>query len=581
MSDEDARRGGQRPQGDADRGPRRHRRNRHRHGPPHDPLAPVTRPRRLNLDLPVTEPFTPDEQREMCEHLEFLRQFKPHLGLSLNATEDLLINGAQLPTDRGVCKHLLSKLDRRAVERALGREAVKSDAALRARLLAGVVRITPEVSTLLAYLEALTWVGDKHDAAAAFGATIDRIDFASVSATQMAALLDVIEKTFAGHERVQALFGLLASKSFAQALGRSIDGLPPAVRETFAPLSAAYRAVVLGTVPRDAADRALAERGVATWLEAPDRILRGYPVETRRRLVRYALGGANLAPIAKPTRILVDSLPRNEPASAEMGIALFDRLVAAKQDDMARGLLNMLAQSHPKLPSVTRRQAVLSWPKLGRLALAPDNSPQGRLRRAFFFDLPGFVLARTAGRDHAIRLGAEADLQTALLVPGVAACLGYDTAADGTAYVVLAAGGRPLGPGFVRKSSLGDALAFALSGVRILYALASAGVTMPDASIERFVSDRVPASLRLVDMDGATRAPEHECRSQIGELASAFCSQVLAAEGRGGLRGDVPSDVAVALKDRAPLAQLAKLLALHEARSWDRNAAEPADAGER
>lgn len=579
MVDDDARRGGQRPEGNADRGPRR--RKRHRHGHRTDPLAPVTRPRRLNLDLPVTEPFTPDEQREMCEHLEFLRQFKPHLGLSLNATEDLLINGAQLPTDRGVCKHLLSKLDRRAVERALGREAVKNDAALRSRLLAGVVRIMPDVNTLLAYLEALTWVADKHEAAAAFGATIDRIDFTAVSATQMAALLDVIEKTFAGHERVQALFGLLASKSFAQALGRSIDGLPPAVRNTFAPLSAAYRAVVLGTAPRDAAERTLAERGVATWLEAPDRILRGYPVETRRRLVRYALGGANLAAIAKPVRILVDSLPRNEPASADVGIALFDRLVAAKQDDLARGLLNMLAQSHPKLPSVTRRQTVLSWPRLGRLALAPDSNPAGRLRRAFFLDLPGFVLARTAGRDQAIRLGTEADVQAALLVPGIAACLGYDTAADGTAYVVLAAGGRPLGPAFVRRLSLGDALAFALAGVRILYALASAGVKLPDASIERFTSDRVPASLRLVDLDGAARAPEPECRSLVGDLASAFCSHILATEGRGGLRPDVPSDLAAALKDRAAPAQLAKLLALHEARSWDRDAApEAADGGE-
>jgi hypothetical protein len=297
-------------------------------------------------------------------------------------------------------------------------------------------------------------------------------------------------------------------------------------------------------------------------------------------LVRYALGSASLAAIAKPTRILVDSLPRNEPASAEMGIALFDRLIAAKQDDMARGLLNMLAQSHPKIASVTRRQAVLSWPKIGRLGLAPDNNPQGRLRRAFFFDLPGFVWARTAGRDQAIRLGTEADLQTDLLVPGVAACLGYDTAADGTAYVVLASGGRPLGASFVRRFGLADALGFALAGLRILNALTGARVLLPDTSIERFVSDRVASSLQLVDMDGATRASEDACRAKLPDLAAAFCRQILAAEDKNRLRSDIPAEIAAALRDTAPPAELGKLLAMHGARSWDRDAADSTDGGQ-
>jgi hypothetical protein len=579
MGDDDARRTGQPAGGDTDRGPkrrRRHRRGRHQQ----DTLAPVTRPRRLNLDLPVTEPFAPQEQREMCEHLEFLRQFKPHLGLSLNATEDLLVNGAQLPTDRGVCKHLLSKLDRRAVEKALGREAIKNDAGVRARLLAGVVRIMPDVGSLLAYLEALTWVTDKHDAAAAFGATIDRIDFAAVSATQMAALLDVTSKTFAGHERVQALFGLLASQSFAQALGRTLDTLPAATRETFAPLSAAYRAVVLGASPRNSEDRALAERGVSTWLEAPDRILRGYPVETRQRLLRHALGDRNISAIAKPARILVDSLPRNDPTSAELGIALFDKLIAAKQDELARGLLNILLQSQPKLASVTRRHAVLSWPRQGRLALTPDAQASGRLRRAFFFDLPGFVWARIAGRDQAARLAAEADLQAGMLTPGLAACFGHGTAPDGSVHVVLAAGGRPLGASFVRRLSLSDALGFALSGLRILHAIALGGVLVPDASIDRFVSERAPTSLRLVDLDGATRATEDACRARVGELVQAFCRQILAAEDRNRLRPDVPTEIATALRGQAPPEQLAKLLAMHAARSWDREPSDQAVATE-
>jgi len=568
MGDNDARRSDRPAEGDAERGPR-HRR-RHRRGHRRDPLAPVTRPRRLNLDLPVTEPLAPEEQREMCEHLSFMRQFKPHLGLALNATEDLLVNGAQPPADRGVCKHLLSKLDRRAVERALGREAVRTDPGLRARLLAGVVRITPEVGTLLAYLEALTWVTDKRDAAAAFGATIDRIDFTAVSATQMAALLDVINKTFDAHERVQALFGLLASESFSQALGRTLEALPAAVRDTFAPLSAAYRAVVMGTAVRNSEEQQLAERGVSAWLEAPERILKGYPVEMRQRLVRYALGSANLSAIAKPARILVDSLPRGDPDAVNLGVALFDRLLASKQDDLARGLLNSMLQAHPKLGSIMRRQEALSWQRLGRLALAPDPRTSGRLRRAFSLDLPGFVWARISGREHADRLAAEADLQTDLLTPGVAECLGQGYGAEGTAYVVIAWGGLPLDQGFVRRLGLGEALAFALQGVRILNALASAGVQIPDSSMERFLSDRTAPSLRLADLDGAVRAPVDACRARLGELVQSFSRQILS-------RPDVPTEVAAAVRGQTPPARLARLLAAHAARSWDRDAG---DSGE-
>ena len=588
---EDARRANRQPeplpepqaqaQGDGNNGRKRRRRSRRRRGGRGDPLAPVTRPRRLNFDLPVTEPLAPDEQREMTEHLSFLRQFKPYLGLSLNAAEDLLVEGSHPPTDRGVCKHLLSKLDRRCVERALGREAVRTDAALRARLLAGIVPITPEVGTLLAYLEALTWVADKRDAAAAFGATIDRIDFGTVSATQMAALLDVINKTFEGHERIQALFGLLSSDSFAGALGRTLDALPAGLRAVFAPLSAAHRAVLGRMLPRNLDERTLVEQGVRTWLGAPDRVLKGYPAETRRRLIEYALGEVDISAIAKPARILVDSLPREDPACAELGIALADRLLASRQDEQARGLLNVILQGHPTLGAAKRRQEVLSWPRLGRLALAPSPRGAGRLRRAFWLDLPGFVWARMAPAADAARLGAEAHLQASLVTAGVAACLGHGTAADGTPYVLLAPGGRLLEPAMVRGWSLRDALTFAREGVLILHGLAFAGVDLPDASIERFVSDRVPVSLRLLDLDGALRKPPDACLARSGALVTALCRQLLPARDHGGLRRDLPAELGALLRDQACALDLARALATHAARAWDRAAGDLAELDDR
>jgi hypothetical protein len=528
----------------------------------------------------VTEPLSPEEQREMSEHLAFFRQFKPYLGLSLNATEDLLVNGVRPPTDRGVCKHLLSKLDRRAIERALGREAVKTSPGLRARLLAGAVRISPDVGNLLAYLEALTWVADKHEAAAAFGATIDRIDFGTVSASQMAGTLDVIEKTFEGQERIQALFGLLENETFRRALDRTLSSLPEPLRAEFAPLSAAHRAVMRGELPRDASERFLAEQGVATWLGAPDRVLRSYPGPVRRRLLQYALGDVDLSRIAKPIRILVDALPREDPASANLALALFDRFMAARQDDLARGLLNALLQAQPNLRRAKQRQEILGWPRKGRLAIPPGGPKPERLRRVFSFDLPGFVWARFGTLQDGVRLEGEAELQASLLVPGVASCLGYGTGPDATPYVVIAPGSpgaRQLHMGAIRALPLREALSMAAEGIKILVGLAFAGVDMPDASALRFANERAPSSLRLLDMDGARQRPQEACRAHAAELAVAFCRELLGAEGRGSLRRDTPRAIADLLVRGAPPAELVRTLAVCVAREWDGNAevAEP------
>jgi hypothetical protein len=474
-----------------------------------------------------------------------------------------------------MCKHLLSKIDRRAVERALGREALRTDAGLRARLLAGVVRIQPDVSALLSYLEALTHVADKRDAAAAFGATIERLHFDSLSTTQMAGLLDVILKTFQDHERIQVLFSLLDSESFRQALARSLDGIPAALRDVFAPLSAAYRAVLLGAAPEDAAEHDLVAQGIATWLAAPEPILRGYSLEIRRRLAAYALGETDIAAIARPARVLVDSLPREDESSAKIGLVLFDRLVQKKQDEQARALVNAVVQAHPELGAARRRKEMLGWPRVGRLALTPD--PRGlRVRRGFWLDLPGFVWARLAAPGDAARLEAEADLQSSLALPGVAACLGQGAGGDATPYVVLAPGGRPLEAGLVKSLSLPDALGFAVEGVRILSAVAFSGVDLLDASLDRFVSERAPTSLRLLDMSGATIKPRDVCASRLAELVTSFCRELLGGS-QNGPRPDLPNEVVTALRAGPPVAKLVNVLATWAARCWDKGREQPAE----
>ena len=70
---------------------------------------------------PADDRLTPAEVAEMKQHLAFLRAYKDILRLKLNAAEDLLVNGQREPTDRGVCRHLLAKVDRGAIEGALTR----------------------------------------------------------------------------------------------------------------------------------------------------------------------------------------------------------------------------------------------------------------------------------------------------------------------------------------------------------------------------------------------------------------------------------------------------------------------------
>jgi len=73
------------------------------------------------LAEPRSEALDAAEVAEMKQHLAFLRRYKDILRLKLNAAEDLLVNGQREPTDRGVCRHLLGKVERSVVEAAVAR----------------------------------------------------------------------------------------------------------------------------------------------------------------------------------------------------------------------------------------------------------------------------------------------------------------------------------------------------------------------------------------------------------------------------------------------------------------------------
>src|SRR2546425_10115679 len=255
---------------------RRHRRRRGKERdtrePRRAPLVPQVSP--LAQPGPAEAPLGREEIAEMKEHIAFLRRYREALRLKLNAAEDLLVNQQREPSDRGVCRHLLGKVDRAVVERAIERDPLRGDAAARARMLAGAVRLTADVGVLLAYLEALAHVRSHAEAAQAFAEVVRRIDFESVSATRLARLVQVLIDTFLDHERVQVLFSLFAGPAFRRAFEAALPAFPPAVAEVCAPLRAVHRRLLEDGGGAEAPG--LLAKGMEQGLLAPDPVLRSY-----------------------------------------------------------------------------------------------------------------------------------------------------------------------------------------------------------------------------------------------------------------------------------------------------------------
>jgi hypothetical protein len=450
----------------------------------------------------------------MRAHLAFLRTFKDVLRLKLNAAEDLLVNGRREPTDRGVCRHLLAKVDRTLIEQALAREPLRSDPEGRTRMLAGAVRLTADVGVLLAYLESLTHVRTRAEAAQAFGEVVARIDFESLSPARLARLLQVLLAAFAGHERVQVLLGLLARPAVRRAFAAAAAAFAPEAAAALAPLHAVH-AHLLG----HAVDPAELARGLEQVLAAPDPVLRGYDEPLREGLLRAALGPDVPPPLAdRAARVLLPSLRSAGRTHTRLALRRAAQLLRQHADDRARALLEDLARAAPGTSGAPRWLRALSGRRMGRIALAGSPAPDARLMEGFWLDGQRAVWVRTAAASEMGRLDTEARLQRELALPGVAVVLEHGVA-HGLPYVAVQAPGRPLAPD-PSGTDAGAALALVSAAARVLRALALAGVLVPDAAPARFLGAPGPL-LTLADLDGARHAPP-------GEVATAHASHALA-----------------------------------------------------
>ncbi len=480
---------------------RRRARDRDRRGPepPAAPVVPTVS--HLAEATVVQEPLRADEVEEMKEHLAFIREYKEVLRLRLNAAEDLLVNGRREPSDRGVCRHLLGKIDRSVIEAAIGREPLKSTVAARSRMLAGAIRLTADVGVLLAYLETLAPQRSHAEAAEAFAEVVRRIDFESLSATRLARLLQVLTETFAGQERVQVLFSLLDGDAFRRAFDAAESSLPSEVAAVFAPLRAVHRRFRGEPLPPSLADDAGLAVGLEQVMAAPDPVLRGYAEPLRVRMLELALDPGIPAVLAdRAAGVLLTSLARTGKTFTRLALRRAAQLLARHVDDRARATLEEVTRIAPGYHVAERWLGALGARRMGRVALLAAPPERGRLMAGFWLDAQRAVWLRTAAATDAARLASEAELQEALALPGVAPVVEHGIA-SGIPYVATLAAGQPWRLAGLDRST---ALALAAQAARILRALSLADVALPDAEPERFCvgTERTP-TLVLVDLDGA------------------------------------------------------------------------------
>ncbi len=472
----------------------------------------------------------------MKRHLRFLKVHRRALGVRLNAEEDLLVNGAREPEHRGVAIALLSKVDHATVTKALERI---DDPVLRTEILSGVVRFSDDLGILLLYLESIADSTSRRKAAGAFSLAVARMDLSAASEARVTRLLAVLADVFSGHERAQALFGLLHAPGFSVVFDAVRDQLPPDLKQVIVPLASVHEEIVLGEETRHGA--AALKKGCSLLLSAPAEVLATYPKDVRIRLLESAvvLVGDNRA-ADRAASALLESLPPKSDEFVRLSLLRAGELMRLGSDERAKWLLRRLEGAHAKCSQAALWRDALDGRLVGRFALGWPNSTGRRLELADGADKRGFVPAfsldaqvpvwlRTAPAKHREAFIHEEKMHRELVLPGVSPVLGAVTKGKHLCLAVPA-WGEPARDAL--EPLLGDratALNLALQVTGILGGLGHAGVRLPDARRWRFLVETSPTPPRLwlADLSGARSSEAGEARKAHGGLARGLAREIL------------------------------------------------------
>ncbi|MEE2828208.1 MAG: hypothetical protein VX498_03385 [Myxococcota bacterium] len=485
----------------------------------------------------------------MKANLVFIREYRKPLRIKVNAAEDLMLNQVREPEDRGLCLHLLSKVDHAAVQGGLERI---SDPSGRVRFLAGAVRATDDAGVLLLYLEALRDSASRKAAAGAFALGTNRIDWTGLSAARLERLLTVLVDVFTdSHERASALFALLHTPSFRSLLEGQAEDLPGVLRRDLDPLLAVYEVVMEGKENRFG--RAALSRGAASLLTAPDEILLGYPEPVRLRLLQSAVREmGNKEEADRAAGVLLQSLPHDGKAFEELTLARVGELLRNHADARARWHLEQLRKAQPNCRQARELLRAMRAPRLGRLVLGwPEDWKErggkgsGRLegrtlQRAYWLDHGHRVWIRIGKASDTEAFDLEAALQDSLSIPGIATVLVRGRDGEGRPWLAMPARGAPAEKSLTEgPPSTEEALALAARGLGVLVALSLLGWKLPEARLRRFLLDG-RTDLLLADLTGVEALAEGQERDPEVHRSSAFglCRDLL--RGRG---GELPPDL--------------------------------------
>lgn len=466
-------------------------------------------------DKGADDPLSPAEVAEMKEHFKFLRQHRKLLKLRLNATEDLLLNGVRDPVHRGVCQHLLAKVEKDRVL-AVSERLPPSDAA---KLLAGVLRFAPEVSYVLRYLECVSDARSQPEAAAALVHALGRIQFTETSSAQMRQVLTLIVSVFPSAELPVLLFNWLYNGAFKQALDRSSEELPPELARVAVPLRVLHQ--VLNREARrgrgDHERESEVRAGLGLLLRSAGANLAELPERVRRRLLELGLelAPSDPAELSGLVRVFESLNWQRDEDKSDVAVALAGTHLAMGDEARASKLLGqpwlvgeaaVRAKRWLRLLSATRVGPIAvdarggeRFRKRGRAAEAsepgPASEPAAASAAANDRWLMGFhVPTQSAVR---FRFGTTADqaeferrieLWQGLLVPGVPRPFVHGVSA-GVPYVAVPVVGRGLRAAGFDAASRAELCERLIELCALLHAVALAGVKLPDAEVRRFSLD--------------------------------------------------------------------------------------------
>jgi hypothetical protein len=477
------------------------------------------------------EPLTAEELTEIRQHLRFLREHRRVLHLRVNAHEDLLLNEVREPTRRGVCQHLLSKVDRTQVFSA----AKRLEPAAASRLAEGVLRISPNLDYLLLYLDCVRRSASQQHAVSALAHALQRMDFAALSQGQMRRVLDLIVELFDERQLPQMLLGLLEGKAFREAFDASTAELPEALAAIVVPLRAAQAVVLHDKVNRFGPE--MLARGVRLLLQGDPGALQRYPLRVRRRLLEL---GSSSGAAPETLLALLETLntPGQEAAldHGRLALQLAREWIGTNRERDARQLLKALERTRPELRQPQRWLETLDQPRLGRVALTGPPARFGqslnRVPAVFLTTMQAATLFLAA--EGASDSDALVEVLSSLAVPGLAPLLESGVDERGNAYFAVARQGQTLSRLLERHNATDrrTLLGACREAAALLATLARLGIRLPDAELRRFELDD-SRRLWLSDLLGAVPSSVEECESAHAQLIARFCRDILATRGAG------------------------------------------------